>query len=147
MSVFEVQQQDMAQGDCHKKFYGKYRGTVVNPVDPNGEGRIQVIVPDVTGTGISSWAKPSLPFGGPNSGFFAVPPLRAGVWVEFEQGDPNFPIWSGCFWSNDETPEGASKISRGIPGLTMQTMTNNRIQIDDTPGQGITLESRMAPKS
>ena len=78
--------------------YGKYRGTVVNNVDPEQIGRIQAIVPGVEGLLPSSWAMPCLPWGGINTGVFTVPPMGAGVWIEFEHGDPNYPIWTGCFW-------------------------------------------------
>ena len=76
-------------------FYGKYRGEVVNPLDPSGLGRVQVSVPDVMGDGRMAWAMPCLPGAGPGVGFFAIPPVGAKVWVEFERGDPDYPIWSG----------------------------------------------------
>lgn len=80
------------------KFYGKYRGTVVNNIDPLQIGRIMVIVPDVLNVTPGSWALPCVPVAGIQMGMFTVPPPGAGVWVEFEQGDPDFPIWVGCFW-------------------------------------------------
>ena len=79
-------------------FYGKYRGTVLDNIDPLQSGRLQVEVPDVAGTVPSTWALPCLPFAGTGAGFFAVPPVGSLVWVEFEQGDPDYPIWTGCFW-------------------------------------------------
>jgi uncharacterized protein involved in type VI secretion and phage assembly len=81
-----------------KPYYGKYRGTVANNVDPMMMGRVQVSVPTVLGGGSLSWAMPCVPFAGPGVGWFAVPPVGANVWVEFEGGDPDFPIWAGCFW-------------------------------------------------
>ena len=83
-----------------QRFYGKYRGTVLNNVDPLQIGRIQVIVPDVSTILPSSWAMPCAPVAGIQTGVFAVPPIGAGVWVEFEQGDPDYPIWAGCFWGS-----------------------------------------------
>ena len=41
---------------------------------------------------------PCVPVAGIQTGMFTVPPIGSGVWVEFEQGDPDYPIWTGCFW-------------------------------------------------
>ena len=79
------------------QFYGKYRGTVVSNVDPQNMGRLSVTVPDVSNIQTSTWAMPSAALAGSQSGFFAVPPVGSNVWVEFEQGDSDYPIWSGCF--------------------------------------------------
>ena len=79
-------------------FFGKYRGTVVNNLDPMQRGRVQVSVPAVLGSGRLSWAEPCVPYAGDQVGLFAVPPVGANVWVEFEAGDPDHPILAGCFW-------------------------------------------------
>lgn len=85
-------------------YHGKYRGTVENPVDFKGMGRVQVSVPDVLGDGTLAWAMPCTPYAGDDVGFFAIPPRGASVWVEFERGDPDYPIWSGCFWEMGQAP-------------------------------------------
>ena len=85
-------------------FYGKYRGKVENNVDPLQRGRVQVSVPAVLGDGRLSWAEPCVPFAGDRVGFFAVPPVGANVWVEFEAGDPERPILGGCFWQSGQLP-------------------------------------------
>jgi hypothetical protein len=87
-----------------QKFFGKYRGVVTNNKDPLVLGRIEVSVPGILGSGRNSWALPCTPFAGKDVGFFAIPPIGANVWVEFEAGDPDFPIWSGCFWGTDQMP-------------------------------------------
>lgn len=87
-----------------RTYFGKYRGTVENPIDLQGKGRVQVSVPDVLGDGTLAWAMPCAPFAGKGVGFFAVPPQGASVWVEFERGDPDYPIWSGGFWETGEAP-------------------------------------------
>ena len=81
-----------------ERYWGKYRGTVTTNIDPEQRGRIQVIVPAVTGLIPSTWAMPCVPFAGKGSGFFVVPQIGAGVWVEYEDGDPDKPIWVGGFW-------------------------------------------------
>ncbi len=93
----------MSDDDC-PLFFGKYRGKVENPVDLQGLGRIQVSVPDVLGDGKMAWAMPCLPGAGPGVGFYAIPPKDAKVWVEFERGDPDYPIWSGGYWDTGDAP-------------------------------------------
>jgi len=84
-------------------FFGKYRGTVLDNIDPLMLGRILAQVPAVPGM-IPTFAMPCVPYAGPNVGFYAIPPVGANVWIEFEAGDPNYPIWSGCFWGTGELP-------------------------------------------
>ena len=124
--------------------YGKYRGTVVNNVDPEQIGRIQAIVPGVEGFIPSSWAMPCLPWGGINTGMFTVPAMGAGVWIEFEHGDPNYPIWTGCFWGlAAERPAMSQMVPPGVPGITIQTTLKNGIVVSDVPGPtgGILLQT------
>jgi hypothetical protein len=116
-------------------FFGKYRGTVVNNIDPMQIGRIQAMVPDVAGLLPSSWAMPCLPVAGLNMGLFTVPPVGAGVWIEFERGDPDYPIWVGGFWgSAAETPLMAHAVVPPLAGITLQTTLGNGLTISDVPG-------------
>lgn len=89
------------------KFFGKYRGKVTSSQDPQNLGRIQVSVPAVLGSGHLSWAMPCTPYAGKDIGMFAVPPVGSNIWVEFEGGDLDSPIWSGCFWGEGELPQNA----------------------------------------
>jgi hypothetical protein len=117
------------------RFYGKFRGTVLNNVDPMQIARLQVIVPDVSTVLPSSWAMPCLPVAGINMGLFTVPMIGAGVWIEFEQGNPDYPIWTGCFWGTAaEVPVLAHMVPPAIPGITLQTALKNGIVISDVPG-------------
>jgi uncharacterized protein involved in type VI secretion and phage assembly len=73
-----------------------------------------------------------------------VPPIGSGVWIEFEQGDPNHPIWTGCYWgSAAEVPALARTVPPAVSGLTIQTMLQNGVVISDVPGPtgGIMLKS------
>jgi uncharacterized protein involved in type VI secretion and phage assembly len=118
-----------------QRYLGKYRGTVLNNVDPMQIGRIQVIVPDVSSVLPTSWAMPCVPVAGINTGMFAVPPIGAGVWVEFEHGDPDYPIWTGCYWGlAAEVPVLAHTVAPGVSGITLQTTLKNGIVISDMPG-------------
>jgi uncharacterized protein involved in type VI secretion and phage assembly len=86
------------------QFYGKYRGQVVDNMDPRQLGRIKVLVPALDRT-TTFWALPCMPYAAPQVGLLFLPPVDAVVWIEFEGGDPNYPIWSGCFWERiDEMP-------------------------------------------
>lgn len=115
-------------------FYGKYRGTVVNNVDPMKRGRVQVSVPAVLGGGRLSWAEACVPYAGDKVGLFAVPPVGANVWVEFEAGDPNHPILAGCFWGQDQTP------GDGLPTTTMFATDAVTVTLDNLPGgAGLTI--------
>jgi hypothetical protein len=86
------------------RFYGKYRGLVVNNLDPTQTGRLQAMVPEVLGEIPSGWALPCQPFTGTGAGLYAVPQPGAGVWIEFEAGDASRPIWSGGWWAAGEVP-------------------------------------------
>jgi uncharacterized protein involved in type VI secretion and phage assembly len=115
--------------------YGKYRATVVNNIDPLQIGRIQIIVPDVAGFLPSTWAMPCLPLAGINNGMFTVPMIGSGVWVEFERGDPDYPIWVGGYWgSAAEVPLLAHAVPPGVNGITLQTPLKNGLVISDLPG-------------
>jgi uncharacterized protein involved in type VI secretion and phage assembly len=148
------------------QYVGKYRGVVTDNADPLRTGRVRATVPDVLGDTESGWALPCAPFGGPGAGLFALPPKGSAVWVEFEHGDPDYPVWSGCFWGSaadmpptllasppDQvmivTPGGHTLLLSDLPGaggLTLQTadgakiaMTSLGIQIDNGQGASVSL--------
>ena len=126
------------------KYFGKYRGTVVQNIDPEQRARIQVLVPDVAGLLPSSWAMPCVPLAGKAMGTFMVPQIGAGVWVEFEQGDPEYPIWTGGFWGlAAEVPALALAGNPASPSMVFQTGLQNTLSISDLPGPtgGIMLKS------
>jgi hypothetical protein len=126
------------------KYYGKYRATVFNNIDPEQRGRIQAIVPDVSGLVPTSWAMPCVPIAGKQSGVYVVPQIGSGVWIEFEQGDPDYPIWTGCFWGiATEVPTLALAGNPVSPSIVLQTGLQNSIVISDLPGPtgGIMLKS------
>ncbi len=128
----------------NKKFFGKYRGMVINNIDPMQMGRIQAMVPDVSNLIPTTWAMPCLPVAGIQMGVYSVPPIGSGVWVEFEQGDPDFPIWVGCFYgSAAEVPALSKTAPPAVPAITLQTTLQNGLIVSDLPGPtgGIMLRS------
>ena len=89
------------------KYWGKYRGTVVNNADPQQIGRLLVEVPDVGGLSPNSWAMPCLPMTGKQAGVWVLPQVGNGVWVEFEHGDTNRNASNRCRWVDGDSVAGA----------------------------------------
>ena len=130
------------------RYYGKYRGTVIENIDPEQIGRVLVLVPQVTGEKPAGWAMPCVPAAGIQAGVFIVPPIGSKVWVEFEQGNPDYPIWTGGFWgSAAEVPVFAAAPSAIPPGqnILLQTTGRNMMMVSDAPPSpasgGIVLKS------
>lgn len=129
------------------QYFGKYRGTVINNVDPEMRGRLLVSVTDVLSLVPSTWAEPCLALAGPTGppmGVYMVPPIGAGVWVEFEQGNSDYPIWSGCRWgAPSDVPPLAHAGLPISPNIVMQTAGQNSLVISDLPGPtgGLMLKS------
>jgi hypothetical protein len=126
-----------------KKYFGKYRGVVFNNADVEQKGRIQALVVDVLGMTPTTWALPCLPLTGivgVQSGTFFLPPLDANVWIEFEHGDVNYPIWSGCFWgTQSQIPLVALAGTPETAPIVMQTVGQNILWIGGDPVTGITI--------
>src|SRR5690242_11741799 len=118
-----------------RRFYGKYRGKVADNIDPLFLGRIIPIVPAVSPEPLT-WAMPCTPYAGQEVGLYTMPPIDANVWIEFEAGDTNFPIWTGCFWEEGQIPFAAPD-----PDLFIFQTTSLKLVMRDVPGAGgITLE-------
>jgi uncharacterized protein involved in type VI secretion and phage assembly len=127
------------------RFFGKYRATIVNSEDATSRGRVKVRVPAVMGSA-EIWALPCLPLAGPGMGAYLIPEVGAGVWVEFEAGDPSYPIWSGGYWGDGQAPvdnEGTSasatlKVIRSKEGL-MVTLNDKEqvITVSDKEGKNV----------
>jgi uncharacterized protein involved in type VI secretion and phage assembly len=121
-----------------------YRGTVVNNVDPLQTGRIMAMVPDVSGLTPTTWAMPCVPIAGKQMGVFMVPQIGSGIFVQFEGGDPDRPVWVGGWWGDvAEVPALALAGVPGNPNIVIQTTLQNAIVVSDLPGPtgGIMLKS------
>lgn len=86
------------------KYFGKYRAIVVDVNDPEKRGRIRVTCPKVYGTDKSPWCQPCVPYAYDNGGDFVLPMKNDFVWVEFEEGDVRYPIYTGGLWAKDKSP-------------------------------------------
>lgn len=148
-----------------QRYYGKYHGFVYDNQDPKKRGRLRLIVPEVLGDVPTGWAEPCFPYGGGvNFGDFRVPPVTrggggsytTGVWVEFRHGNPQYPIWVGCFFGapggepeapgeDDEAdPDIDVHVSRTFSGhsiVAVDRVGEERIEIRDTAGQTLTMVS------
>src|SRR5712692_7043214 len=120
------------------RFYGKYRGLVTINVDPLSLGRLKAMVPEVLGEVPSSWALPCAPYAGTGSGLFAIPPIGAGVWIEFEAGDVSRPIWSGAWWATGEVPMDEKGVPVKFNTKILRTDFGLILALDDL-GQTITI--------
>lgn len=124
-----------------QKFYGKYRGTVINNIDPEQRGRIQAIVPAVSNVVPTSWAMPCVPIAGKSQGIFCVPQMGAGVWMEFEGGDPDKPVWVGGFWGVMAEVPVLALVPPAIPpgqNIVIQTTLQNMLAVSDAPPTPLT---------
>jgi uncharacterized protein involved in type VI secretion and phage assembly len=118
-------------------YFGKYRGTITDNNDSTNRGRVKVSVPAVLGT-LEVWAMPCFPYQGDGVGIYMIPEAGAGVWVEFEAGNPSYPIWSGGFWADNELPNDQTG-SQVTPSLRMMRSEQGLIISMDDNAQVITL--------
>ncbi|GAB1257657.1 hypothetical protein NBRC116494_21590 [Aurantivibrio plasticivorans] len=118
-----------------KRYYGKYRGFVADNLDPEKRGRIKVRVPSLLGDQDTGWALPCSPFGGlADQGLFMVPEIDSQIWVEFEEGNLDKPIWVGVFWQ--QTSDTPSEAAIEEPTTRMiKTTSGHVLQFDDKAGE------------
>ncbi len=151
-----------------RRYYGKYQGFVVDNQDPKKRGRIRALVPEVLGPDVvSGWAEPCFPCGGiQDFGNFWVPPVTkkgkdeytTGVWIEFQGGDPQYPIWVGTFFGapgnvpeapgDDAPPDVDVRVDRSFSGhsiVAVDTDEKQRLEIRDATGQKLTFSGPLKP--
>ena len=125
-----------------KKYVGKYRGTVLINIDPEQRGRLILEIADVLGPIPSTWAEACVPLAGPTGppmGAYMVPPVGAGVWVEFEKGDPSRPVWVGCRWGAQSDIPFLAKAGNPLsPSIVLQTAGQHAFVISDMPPTPLT---------
>lgn len=136
----ENEQTDQLIDWIRNRYFGKYRGIVSDNEDPTSRGRIKVNVPAVLGD-LENWAMPCLPYAGKGIGNYAIPEVGDGVWVEFEAGDPSYPIWSGGFWADDELPQNEQGATAS-PTLKVIRTEKGLMATFDDQGQVITISDK-----
>jgi uncharacterized protein involved in type VI secretion and phage assembly len=113
----------------YTRVWGKYAGKVVSNDDSEQMGRLQVSCGAVLGDA-SIWALPCVPYAGPGVGFYFIPPVGAGVWVEFEGGDVSRAIWTGCYWAKGDLPPDAASAD-----IKLIVTDAASFKIDDSAGE------------
>jgi hypothetical protein len=116
-----------------QKFYGKFRGTVFNNIDPEFRGRILALVPDVSTLLPTSWALPCVPLATLQGGVFVVPEIGDAVWIEFEHGDPDYPVWVGGYWSVATVPVLSKLANPVLPPMILSTKGQSAVIVSDSP--------------
>lgn len=126
------------------RFFGKYRATVLNTADPLMQGRIMVQLSDRYGLFPSTWALPAVPFAAKGmAGMIALPQVGSAVWVEFEAGDPDWPVWTGGFWPD---PAGFPVLALAgatpaTPNIHFQTTTGVSVTLSDLPAAQVLVQT------
>jgi uncharacterized protein involved in type VI secretion and phage assembly len=125
------------------RYYGKYRATVLNNVDPRNQGRIQVQLADRYGMMLSTWAMPSFPLAALTASMVALPPVMSSVWIEYEQGDPEFPIWSGSFFAEPGSlpPQVMVGATPATPNIFIQTVGGVSLTLSDNPALNVLIKT------
>jgi uncharacterized protein involved in type VI secretion and phage assembly len=119
------------------RYFGKYRGTVVDRADPQQLGRLKLNVPSVLADAVTGWAWPAACYAGKGIGLFAVPQVGDIVWVEFAEGELDQPLWTGGAWAG---PGGQSEIptdaQQGYPDrVVLQSASGNVVILGDDAGK------------
>lgn len=109
----------------------KYRGLVVDVDDPRQQGRIRAQVPELLGDETLGWALPCTPYGGGGIGSHTIPPVGTGVWIEFENGDLDLPIWVGCWWGEEQLPADRNDRRATPKQKILRSETGLHVQLDD----------------
>jgi uncharacterized protein involved in type VI secretion and phage assembly len=142
--VYHPTNGDEPEAVAMKKLFGKYRGRVEDNADPQGLGRVEVSSPDALGAGARAWALPCVPYAEPGVGLAMLPPVGAGVWVEFEGGDPRHPIWTGFLWDSSmarpPTADDVVLTTRGGHRLVLSD-SGNEVTLSHPGGSTVKLDA------
>jgi hypothetical protein len=121
------------------RFFGLYRGVVTDNLDPEQRGRLAVVCPDVGGEA-ASWALPCVPMAGPQVGLWAVPPVGAAVWLQFEAGSADRPVWMGSFWTDAASVVAAGDIVLRSPAGASLTIGDSGVTLENGRGASIVMQ-------
>ena len=116
------------KGQHAGKYYGKYSGEVTKNEDEDKLGQIWVKVPSVFGAELEVLARPCFA-----TCHFFVPAVGTKVWVEFEAGNPSFPLWTGVWYPSGKTPPEAA--IKPPDDRVIQTPSGHTIEMMDKAGE------------
>lgn len=129
-------------------FYGKYRAVVSDNKDPWKIGRVRAKVEAVYGDRESGWALPCVPYAGKGVGLYLIPPVGALVWIEFENGDPDYPIWTGCYWADAKVGPDVLPAKPADPEMKVLKTDIGTITINDAKSkESLTIEAKIGSQT
>ena len=139
---FESDEEDSPKSSAGGNYFGKYRGKVIDNKDPLYKGRIRAIVSSVTSFMPTTWVEPAAPYAGLGVGLFVVPPINANVWVEYIEGDPRYPVYTGFYWDEKDLAIIPPQTKPFVKFNQVQIRTNTTSAIiEDDPIPNIKIET------
>lgn len=115
--------------------YGKYRAVVSDILDPEVRGRIKVKCPSLLSLSDSSWCE----YCGSTSDFH-LPALGDTVWVEFENGLVDKPVYSGSWYAKEQIPTTDTSGSTRVIQFNGNTITmSDHIELKSKDGTTISI--------
>ena len=120
-----------------KEYFGKYRGIITDINDPKQMGRIRARVPAITEDFQTGWCLPCLPFAGK---FKFSPSVGDCVWVEFERGKVDYPIWSGMWYAKGQDNLNNLTIHTSSGDITF---SGGEINVTNANGQTLSVSSML----
>ena len=134
-NVFVEASKDYGLEHTLQRFYGVYRAFVVDTNDLEERGRVKVRCPGLTPLReLSHWASPIAAFGGFDYGIFFQPAVGEAVYLMFENGNFQHPMYIGGWWA---CPQGVSELPSDIANPSNPYTT----KVIKTPiGHGIVFE-------
>jgi uncharacterized protein involved in type VI secretion and phage assembly len=130
-----------------RRVYGKHRAIVIDNEDPEHLGRLKLSSPVFGKDNTGGWATPCVPYAGDaNQGMLFIPEKGAAVWLEFEAGDIDRPLWVGSYWSKTDgeselpKPNDADGVEEGevqTPHTRkiIKTLKGHTLQFEDKDGE------------
>lgn len=113
-------------------YYSCYRAWVSDVDDPENLQRLKLVIPQVSGNqAYNYWAYPKGVFYGPGYGMQILPQRGDMVWVEFEGGKPEIPIWSHGHPARKEMPKEDEEL-KDTNCFWFVTPKGHKVKINDT---------------
>lgn len=113
-------------------YYSTYRGFVSQNNDPKKMNRLQLIIPHLDPvTPYEYWAWPSGMWGGENHGVQMIPSIGDMVWIEFENGNADYPVWKHAGYAESELPTDFATVNH----YGFKTPQGSILVINDNKGE------------
>lgn len=110
------------------RYYGTYRAFVVDNNDPEERGRLKLKIPTIHGDQVHDyWAFPKGQYAGNGYGFLMLPKIGDAVYVVFENGDSEHPLWEHGWWAKNEMMD----IDSYPDDFVLHTHANHRVELNN----------------